>query len=279
MKILFNTDKLMRLLGNLQTYTGIKTSIFDGEGKGLLVFGGRTEFCRLINADGEGHRRCETCDAQAAERCAQTRGIYRYRCHAGLCEVALPLYESGVAIACVSFGQYLDTSPVERQWEWTERALDWYKGDMKALREAFWALGQYSYQEVTAYAEILDALTVYILQEGIVRSVEYTDIQRLRMYLDEHFRENLSLARISADLHIGTTKLCALARELSGGQTMTRLIAQRRIEEAGAMLLQDDAPISAVAERVGYSDYNYFTKVFKAITGMTPSAYRKAAGR
>lgn len=279
MKILFNNDKLMRLLGNLHIYTGIKTSIFDAGGKELLAFGGRMEFCRLINADPEGHRRCVSCDTQAAERCAQAGSIYRYRCHAGLCEVTLPLYESGVAIAFLSFGQYLDTSPVERQWEWTERELDWYKGDMKALREAFWDLRQYSYQEVTAYAEILDALTVYILREGLVRSVAYTDIQRLRMYLDEHFRESLTLGRISADLRIGTTKLCALAKELSGGRTMTRLIAQRRVEEACAMLLQDDTPVSAVAERVGYNDYNYFTKVFKAITGMTPSAYRKAGGR
>lgn len=279
MKIVCNNDKLMRLIGNLQTYTGIKTCVFDAGGKEMLVFGGHMEFCRLINADPEGHRRCEACDTQAVERCGQIGGIHRYRCHAGLCEVVLPLYESGAAIAYLSFGQYLDTSPVERQWAWTERELDWYKGDMKVLREAFWTLGQYSYQKVTAYAEILDALTAHILQEGIIRSVEYTDKQRLRRYLDEHYRENLSLKRISADLHIGTTKLCTLARELSGGRTMTHLIAQRRIDQASAMLLQDNAPISTVAERVGYSDYNYFTKVFKAITGMTPSAYRKANGQ
>ena len=41
------------------------------------------------------------------------------------------------------------------------------------------------------------------------------------------------------------------------------------------MLQQGDAPISDVAEAVGYSDYNYFTKIFRAATGQTPSAYRK----
>ncbi len=275
MKILFNTDKLLRLVESLQAFTGIKTSIFDGEGRDIQIFGGHQTFCHLVNADPEGNRRCEECDALAVRACAEARGVYRYRCHLGLCEVALPLYENGVPIAYLSFGQYLDDSPMERQWERTERALDWYQGDKKALREAFWDLRQYTFQETVAYAEILQALTAYILQEGIIRSAEYTDLQRLEMYLDEHFRENLSLRRIAADLHMGTTKLCQLARRLPGGATITQTVTARRMQAARALLLEGDMPISTVAEAVGYSDYNYFTKVFKAETGFTPSAYRK----
>ena len=275
MKVLFNTDKLLRLVEDLQTFTGLKTCIFDDEGRDIQIFGGHQDFCRLVNADSEGHRRCEACDARAVQAASAARGVYRYRCHLGLCEVALPLYENGVPIAYLSFGQYLDETPVERQWERTEAALSWYQGDRKALREAFWQLRQYSFRETAAYAEILQALTAYILQEGIIRSAEYTDLQRLEMYLDSHFRENVSLKKIAADLHMGTTKLCELARQLPGGDTITQSLTARRIEAAKTLLLQGDAPISAVAEAVGYSDYNYFTKIFKARTGRTPSAYRK----
>lgn len=276
MKILFNTEKLLRLVRNLQTFTGIKTSIFDGEGRDIQIFGGHQEFCALVNADPEGHRRCESCDARAVEACAAARGIYRYRCHVGLCEVALPLYENGVPIAYLSFGQYLDDGPMERQWERTERALGgWFQGDMKAMREAFWALRQYSFQETSAYAELLQALTAYILQEGIIRSAEYTDLQRLQMYLDSRFRENLPLKKIAADLNMGTTKLCALARQLPGGLTVTQAVTSRRMEAARFMLREGDAPVSAVAEAVGYSDYNYFTKLFKAAEGATPTEYRR----
>ncbi len=276
MKILFNTDKLLHLVSALQTFTGLKTSIFDAGGKDIQIFGGHQEFCRLINADPEGHRRCEACDARAVEACAAVGGVYRYRCHLGLCEVALPLVENGVPIAYLSFGQYLDNSPKERQWERTEQSAGWFTGDKKALREAFWQLRQYSFQETTAYAEILQALTAYILQEGIIRSAEYTDLQRLELYLDQHYRESLTLKKIAGDLHMGTTKLCALVKRLPEGGTVTQAIARRRVREAQAMLRSGDAPISAVAEAVGYSDYNYFTKVFRAAAGVTPSAYRRA---
>ena len=47
------------------------------------------------------------------------------------------------------------------------------------------------------------------------------------------------------------------------------------ILETQRLLLREDMPISAVAEKVGFSDYNYFTKIFKAFEGITPSAYRK----
>ena len=275
MKLLFDTAKLLRLVDNLYTVTGVKTSILDSEGRNVLVFGGHQEFCRLVNADPEGHRRCEECDARAVAACAAAQGIYRYRCHAGLCEVTLPLYENGVPIAYLSFGQFLDDAPLERQWERSERSLDWYQGDRKAVREAFWALGQYTFQQTSAYAEILQALTAYILREGIIRSAEYTDLQRLEIYLDERFRESLSLKKIAADLNMGTTKLCALARQLPGGLTVTQAVARRRMQAARTMLREGDMPVSAVAEAVGYSDYNYFTKVFKAAVGMTPTEYRK----
>ena len=275
MKIIYDHEKLLRLVDDLQIFTGLKTSIFDGEGRDLQICSSHQEFCRLINADPEGHRRCEACDGRAVRAAEQAGGVYRYRCHLGLCEAALPLYENGVPIAYLAFGQYLDNSPIERQWERSEQALSWYTGDKKSLREAFWSLRQYSFRETAAYAGILQALTAYVLREGISRSAEYTDLQRLEIYLDEHYRENIPLRRVAADLHMGTTKLCTLAKQLPGGYTVTQAVAARRVEEARRLLLQSDAPISAVAEAVGYSDYNYFTKIFRAATGLTPSAFRK----
>ena len=103
----------------------------------------------------------------------------------------------------------------------------------------------------------------------------HTELQKLEMYLDEHYTEKLSLKRISSELNIGRTKLCLLAKELSGGKTLSWLIAQRRVNAAKKLLLQGNIPVSEVAEAVGVSDYNYFTKVFRSATGTTPSAYRK----
>ena len=168
---------------------------------------------------------------------------------------------------------------MEAQWQRTKKTLDWYPGDPEELYPDFLNLRRYSDSQVEAYSRILTALGSYIRLEGIIQAAEQTDLQRLERYLDEHYREKLSLEQISGDLHIGRTRLCALAKELSGGSTLSKMITDRRIGEAKSLLRQGDAPVSAVAEAVGISDYNYFTKVFRAVTGVTPSDYRRTHRR
>ena len=279
MNVLFNSNRLSELLNNLQLLTGIWVNIFDAEGKDIRLFGNASAFCQRIQADPEGRRRCEDCDARAVEKCAALGRAYQYRCHAGLKEIVVPIYDQGVPIAYMVFGQLLDDTPQKQQWEATVKTLGWYGGDMLELKDAFGQIRQYSEREIKAFTEILEALTHYVLLEGMIHSAQYTDQQKLEMYIDQHYMEKLSLKQISRDLNMGTTKLCAVAKKLSGDGSVTRLISQRRVQAAKRLLLREDIPISSVAERVGFSDYNYFTKIFKTIEGVTPSAYRKHNGQ
>ena len=278
MNVLFNSSRLSELLNNLQLLTGIWVNIFDANGKDIKLSGSAAAFCQHINAEPEGHRRCEECDAKAVERCSALGRAYQYRCHAGLEEIVVPIYDKGMPIAYMVFGQLLDDTPRKQQWDNTVRTLQWYNGDVLELKDAFYQLKQYSGRELKAFTEILEALTHYVLLEGMIHSAQYTDQQKLEMYIDQHYMEKLRLKQISHDLNMGTTKLCAVAKKLSGDGSVTRLISQRRIQAAKHLLLCEDIPISSVAERVGFSDYNYFTKIFKSMEGITPSAYRKYNG-
>ena len=274
MNILFNNEELLRLITNLYTLTGIRANVFDFNGKDIYLCSDHAPFCARINACAEGHARCENCDALAVKRCADRESIYFYRCHAGICEAIIPIYSNGMAIAYLAFGQLLDSSPLESQWARTRATLDWYPGDPEELYEDFLAFRQYSSQELSAYADILKALASYIHLSGMIQPAEYTDLQRLEIYLDKHYMEKLSLASISEELNISRTKLCTLAKRLSGGQTLSRMIAERRVTAAKLLLMNSNTSIAAVAESVGITDYNYFTKIFRSITGMTPSAFR-----
>jgi len=276
--VLFNSSRLSELLNNLKLLTGIWVNIFDANGRDIKLSGNSTDFCQRINAEAEGHRRCEACDAKAVERCAAMGRPYQYRCHAGLKEIVVPIYDQGMPVAYMVFGQLLDDSPVKQQWDESVKTLHWYEGDLLELKDAFYALKQYSERELRAFTEILEALTHYVLLEGMIHSAQYTDQQKLEMYIDQHYMEKLSLKQISRELNMGTTKLCAVAKKLSGDGSITRLISQRRVQAAKQLLLREDISISSVAEKVGFSDYNYFTKIFKSIEGITPSAYRKQKG-
>lgn len=275
MNILFDEEGLRNLIANLKTLTGVPANILDPDGRDINLFQGHPPFCRAINDLPEGHERCVACDQCKIRHYTAERGFQFYRCHVGICEAVMPLYDKRNPLAYLAVGCYLDDSPIEEQWAHTRSLLDWWPGGPDTLKDAFFQFRQYSQPEIQAYTETLEALSAYIQLKGMILTAEQTDLQKLELYLDQHYMEKLSLASVSQELRIGRTKLCALAKELSGGYTLSHLIARRRIDEAKRLLLQSSLPISAVGEMVGISDYNYFSKVFRTVTGKTPSAFRK----
>lgn len=279
MNILYDYERLVPLLSSLYTLTGIRADLYDQSFGQICINESQTPpFCALINGCPEGHARCVACDREAMDRARSGQPVF-YRCHAGICESILSICEGSEPLAYMFCGQYLDDTDADAQWENTRKSLDWYPGDMEQLRRAFLEFRRYSRKEIQAYAEILTVLASYIRLEGLIQSTAQTDLQRLERYLDAHYTEKLSLDSVAAALGMGRTKLCALARDLSGGSTLSRMITQRRISAAKELLRREDAPVSDVAERVGISDYNYFSKVFRSATGMTPTEYRRTVRR
>jgi len=62
------------------------------------------------------------------------------------------------------------------------------------------------------------------------------------------------------------------------GQTPTSFLSHIRIKHACFLMetYGNLIPISQIAENCGYMDYEYFSKKFKSIVGMSPREYRKA---
>ena len=58
---------------------------------------------------------------------------------------------------------------------------------------------------------------------------------------------------------------------------MTQFIAELRCRQAAEMLRETNLPIQEISSYVGYTDNNYFVKVFKKVMGNTPSEYRTSA--
>jgi len=275
MNVLFNDEKLTSLISNLYTLMGIQTNIYDADGKDMQLFGKHSDFCLMMNSSAEGHSRCVSCDAKAVKKCTETKKPYFYYCHAGLIEAVLPIFDNSEPIAFIAFGQLLKEPPTQERWEEVEAKLDWFTGDRDALKRAFFSLNQTSEEKIKSYADILQAMASYIQLEGMIKSAQLSDQQRLEAFIDQHFAEDISMKRLSQELGMGTTKLCALARKIDSEGSITKLVTLRRIEAAKHLMLKERLSISEIAERVGFNDYNYFTKVFRKYEGIPPTAYKK----
>lgn len=98
---------------------------------------------------------------------------------------------------------------------------------------------------------------------------------RIQYYLDRHFREKLRLGDLADYLGVSKIRLCQLMRK-HFDMTFTEVLTKRRIEHARYLLQNSGMKIAAIADDCGYSDPEYFHRIYKSHTGDTPAAYRQS---
>lgn len=89
-------------------------------------------------------------------------------------------------------------------------------------------------------------------------------------YIREHYAEHISLTDLSQQLNISCTHLNAKFKAETG-YTFHDFLNHYRIRRAVEMQKRGNLKLYEIAERVGFSDYKYFNKVYKKYTGYSPN--------
>lgn len=79
-------------------------------------------------------------------------------------------------------------------------------------------------------------------------------------------------------LSVSVATLCRTARENSG-KTVGALALEGRLTQAKRLLAGTDLPVAEVAAQVGIADYNYFSRLFRRETQMSPAGTGPPCGR
>lgn len=100
-------------------------------------------------------------------------------------------------------------------------------------------------------------------------------IYKVMDYIQEnHMRNDLSLNLISSEFHISVSHLSKLFKEQEECNFIDYLI-EIRMRHAKQKLAGSEDKIRDIAEQVGYSNVNSFVRIFKKMTGLTPTEYRE----
>ena len=93
------------------------------------------------------------------------------------------------------------------------------------------------------------------------------------VWLEHHYMQDVSLDQAAEAMGMSAFYFSRFFRT-SYNQTFLEYLTAYRIDRAVELLQQTDIPVREIAVRVGYTDANYFTKVFKRHLGVTPTEYR-----
>ena len=102
--------------------------------------------------------------------------------------------------------------------------------------------------------------------------------EMLKDYICENYMKDLSVQQMAEKTNYSEPHFCRLFKQ-SFGQNFTSYLTEYRINMAKKMLEQPTVNVKDVGKNVGYEDSNYFTKVFRRITGQSPTEYRNTVFR
>ena len=275
MYLLYDTHKMSNILQSFYKLTGIRITVFSDDFRKIAEAPGYdSAFCKLLRANEDIERLCNESDRIACEQCRDKQVLYMYTCHAGLTEIVTPIRSGNLVIGYLMFGQVLDDRDKDEYWAKVRDRCRNYTSDMDKLYNAYSKILTFKNEQLHAAATILEACAGYLWQERTIFLKEDNLIIKIDEYINENITADLSAAALCNRFNISRSRLYRYASEYYGCgiDQVTRHI---RMEKAKNLLETTNHSISEIAYKVGYSDYNYFIKVFKKNTGITPFRYRK----
>ncbi len=314
---LLTSPEIKEIFSLFHELTGLVISFTELKENGMLVFfpsEKKAKYCELIQSIPEGKKRCYKSDLQGVKKAIQEQGPAIYRCHAGLINVAIPLFYKENLVGAIITGQLLTENPEEKDFSKIRENLNSLPLDFKELREAYFSIQVIPRDKLFIATRFLSLIASYlvekenrfVLQEKLIRKQrqlleEKRELEKLRSqlrkyftsfqtkerfsstperiiirakeFMDKNFNRPLSLKEISQKLYLSPPYFSYLFKKHTG-LTFTQYLRKVRIEAAKRLLmLQPHLSIKNIAFAVGFSDPDYFCKVFKRMEGITPTQF------
>lgn len=144
----------------------------------------------------------------------------------------------------------------------------------------------FNYSSVTSYVrdmlinEKIASLLSLLMEDSWHKTYEEKEVKAnicddVKLWLDKNYTNQISLEEIAQKFNINKFYLSRIFKD-KYGSTLIDYVTILRITQAKRLLRFSTMTIEEITETCGYSDSNYFTRIFKKTENTTPGAYRKA---
>ena len=122
--------------------------------------------------------------------------------------------------------------------------------------------------------QIVEAFCTYVTRSANLSSRSISEsMQNALRYIHEHYQEPIKLSEVANEIHLNKSYLSQLFQKTMG-VSYSEYLENLRIQAAKRFLKTTNLTAAEIAEMVGFSSQNYFTKVFKAAVGVSPIRFR-----
>ena len=265
---------------------GLVMDFVNADGETLRLSHGRnfSPLCRCLRKNSVCAERCHKCDVSYSQKAAKAKKPLAYTCHAGLIEIVVPLFgHRGEYLGCLTSGQFrqdgLSPDKNDRLIELAaitgkrETSLAKMYGQCIVLKER-------AVKGLLRYLQMVGRLLVTMHHNLLF--MESIDIPKrmtlIKQYIHEHFSESISLSQTAKRHSLAPGYLCRLFKK-ECGVGFNAYLTYYRIEKAKEYLLNSQLYVANIVDLTGFGSVVQFNRIFRRMTGMSPTAWRKEKTR
>lgn len=268
---IFDKRKIEALISDFYISTGIPITLYDINQIAIASSGKHIDYCKLIRNSAEQRKLCRAYDLKHIERAKETRDSVYYTCHAGNKEVITPIFYEDTIIAYLQIGQFRTCSPT---YEDALILLDLGCTNFKRINTALSEIPLVPNQKLTSLQNLLKVIIKSFWEDGLITRKRSMLSVKIEQYILENINQKIYIDELCNRFNISRNSLYELFYN-EFGVAINEFIITKRIELAKEHLQKSNKSVSEISSLCGFTDYNYFIRIFKAKCNVTPLKYRK----
>ena len=284
-------DDLIQRIGKSEMFSEYMAAFEDATGLPLAIR--PTEFWNLPHRNrrnenpfcammAQSNRTCVACleVQQRAVEAAKDRPA-TVTCFAGLSDTAVPVKLGQRRIGFLQTGQVALKQPTQAGFKNIgAKVMEWApKTDLTRLEEAYLnskVLTQRQHAAVIRLLEIFGQQLSASANRMTLQDAEAEPpmIRRAKAYIAGHYGDPVGLDEMARTMHVSTFYFCKMFKRATG-LTFTDYLGRVRVEKAKNLLLNPHLRVSEIAYTVGFQSLTHFNRVFRKLTGESPTDFRE----
>jgi AraC-like DNA-binding protein len=233
-----------------------------------------SNYCKYVRSNKDGIKNCNLSNLVHMKEAARTKKTVSYTCHAGLMETIIPVLYEDMIIGYMQIGQIRDKNGVYSKAEKAFSLTENYNLEKDKLSSLYSAIEEVSEEKLHALNKILTVLIKSFWDDSLIRHNRSMLSVKIEQYVNDHLKDKFYVDKLCEQFFISKNALYRLFKT-EFNLTVAEYVLTKRIALSVEMLKSTSKSVTEIASDCGFTDYNYFIRLFKKEMGVTPLQYRK----
>ena len=264
------------MLQDLSNLINVAVTYFDSDFNSTSAHStsASTRICSLIKTCRMGN--CSLSDQNAFNLLQNTEKAIYYTCHFGFMEMAFHLTDkNNTSYGYILIGPFRAPNATKQDLSSLEELCKITNADYKQILQYYHKITRFSLEKFYSLKKIIYPLFEYMELKNFIYEDKGYFTNTVEPFILNNLTEELSISYLCSSLFFTQKQLYKIF-ERNTNRTPRQYIKHIRMREAKKLIISTEKPLSEISSMVGFPDYNYFIKLFKAQEGVTPLHYRNA---